>query len=52
MSTMESIECEGEVEFHSFTNMNHKQEGEVLDLHEQPDSNPSSNSFMVSKVTK
>ena len=32
--------------------MNEEQEGEVLDLDEQADSNPSSNSLMVSKVTQ
>ena len=49
---MESIECESEAKFHSVANMNCKQEGEVLDLDEQVDSNPSSNSLMVSKVTQ
>ena len=39
---MELIECEGEAEFHTVTNMNHEEEGEVLDL-EQGSSNPSSN---------
>ena len=52
MSTMELIECKGKAEFHSITDMNPKQEGEVLDFHEQVDSNPSSNSLMVSKVTQ
>ena len=50
VSTMELIECKGETKFHSVTNMNCKQEGEVLDLDEQVDSNASSNSLMVSKV--
>ena len=52
MNTMESIKYEGEAKFHSVTNMNHNQEGEVLDLDKQVDSNPSSNSLMVSKVTQ
>ena len=47
---MELIECEGEAEFHSVTNMNCKQEDEVLDIDEQVDSNPSSNSLMASKL--
>ena len=49
---MESIECEGEAEFHSVTHINCKQESEGLDLDEQVNSNPSSNSLMVSKVTQ
>ena len=49
---MELIECKGEAEFHSVTNINHTQEGEVLDLDEMGSSNSSSNSFMVSKVTQ
>ena len=49
---MESIECEGETKFHSVTNMNHEQEGGVLDFDNQVDLNPSSNSLMVSKVTQ
>ena len=49
---MELTECKGEAEFHSVTYMNCKQEGEVLDLDEQVDSNPSSNSLMVGKVTR
>ena len=49
---MELIEHKGETEFHSVTDMNHKQEGEVLDLNEKVDSNPSSNSLMVRKVTQ
>ena len=49
---MEPIECEGETDFHSVTDMNHKQEGKVLDLDEQVDPNPSSNSLMVSNVTQ
>ena len=52
MITMELIEHEGEAKFHSVTNINCKQEGEALDLDEQVDSNPSSNSLMVSKVTQ
>ena len=48
---MELIECKGETKFHSVTNMNHEQEGEDLDPDEQVDSNPSSNSLMVSKVS-
>ena len=47
---MEPIECKGETDFHSVTNMNHEQEGEVLDLDGQVDSNPSSNSLMAIKV--
>ena len=35
VSTMESIECEGEVKFHSVTDMDCEQEGEALDLDEQ-----------------
>ena len=52
MCRMESIECKGEAKFRSITDMNCKEEGEVLDLDEQVDSNPSSNSLMVSKVTQ
>ena len=44
---MESIEHEGETKCHSVTNMNCKQEGEVLDLDELGGSNPSSNALMV-----
>ena len=51
-NTMELIEFKGETTFHSVTDMNHKQEGEVLDLDEQVDSNPSSNSLIVSKVSQ
>ena len=49
---MELIECKGEAKFHSVTDMNHKQEGEVLNLDEQVDLNPSSNSLVVSKVAQ
>ena len=42
MKMMEPIECEGEAEFHSVTNMNCKQEGDVLDLDQQVGSNPNS----------
>ena len=49
---MELIKHEAEAKFHSVTDMNHKQEGEILDLDEQVDSNSSSNSLMVSKVTQ
>ena len=49
---MEWIECKGEAKFHSVTDANCKQKGEVLDLDEQVDSNPNSNSLMVSKVTQ
>ena len=49
---MELINHKGEAKFHSVTNMNHEQEGEVLDTDEQVDSNPSSNSLMVHKVTQ
>ena len=52
MSMTELIECKGEAKFHSVTNTNCKQEGEVLDLDEQVGSNPSSYSLMVSKVTQ
>ena len=52
MRTMELMEHEGEAKFHSVTDANHKQEGEVLDLDEQVDSYFSSNSLMVSKVTQ
>ena len=38
--------------FHFITDMNCKQGGKVLDLNEQVDLNPSSNSLMVSKVTQ
>ena len=48
---MESIECKGEAEFHSVTNMNCKPEGDALDLDELRGTNPSSNSLMVIKVT-
>ena len=41
MSMMGSIECKGEAKFHSVTDMNHEQEGEVLDLVEMGGSNPS-----------
>ena len=40
-SMMESIQCEGESEFHSLTDMNCEQVAEVLDLNEQVGSNPS-----------
>ena len=49
---MESIECKGEAKFHSVTDTNCEQEGEVLDLDEQVDAKPSSNSLMVNKVTQ
>ena len=49
---MELIKCEGEAEFHSVSDMNHKQEGEGLDLDEQVNSNPNSNSLIESKVTQ
>ena len=49
---MQSIECKGEAKFHSVTNMNCEKEGEVLDLDEQVDSKPRSNSLMMSKVTQ
>ena len=52
MNMMKSIECEGESEFLSVTNMNHEQEGEALELHQQGGSNPSSNSLVVIKVTQ
>ena len=39
---METIECEGEVEFHSVTNVNCAHEGETSELDEQGGSNPSS----------
>ena len=37
---MESIEHECETEFHSISNTNHEQGGEVLDMDEQVDLNP------------
>ena len=46
MNTMESIECEGESDFHSVTDINCEQEGEALDLGEQ------GGLLMVSKVTQ
>ena len=49
---MEPIKCKGETDFHSVTDMNHEQEGEVLDLDKQVDPNSSSNTLMVSKVTQ
>ena len=49
---MELIECKGEAKFHSVTDMNHEQVCEVFDLDEQVDSNPSSNSLIMSKVTQ
>ena len=49
-NTMKPIKHEGETEYHSVTDMNCKQEGEVSDLNEQVDLNPSSNSLMVSKL--
>ena len=49
---MESIECEGDAEFHSVTDMNHEYQAEALDLDEQGGSNPYSNSLMVIKVTQ
>ena len=52
MNTVELIEYKGESEFHSITNKNHEQDGMGLDLDEQVDSNPSSNSLMISKVTQ
>ena len=50
MNTMESIECK--TNFHSVSDMNCKKEGEVSDMDEQVDLNPTSNSLMVSKVTQ
>ena len=50
VSMMELIECEGEANFQSVTYMNHKQEGEALDLDKQRGSNSSSNALMVIKV--
>ena len=52
MKTMEPIECKGENDFHSVTDVTHEQESEVLDLDEWVDLNPSSNSFMVTNVTQ
>ena len=52
MNKMELIEHECKTKFHSISNMNWEQEGEVLDMHEQVDLNPNSNSLMVSKVTQ
>ena len=52
MKPLELIEHKGETNFHSVTNMNHEQEGEVLDIDEQVNSNPRPNSLMVSKVTQ
>ena len=49
---MKWIECKGETKFQSVTDMNHEQQGEVLDLDEQVDSKFISNSLMVSKVTQ
>ena len=34
---MQSIEHDGETKFHSVTNMNHKPEGETMELDEQVD---------------
>ena len=51
-STMELIKCEGETDFHSVTDMNCEQEGEVLDLNEQVDPNFNTNTLVVSKVTQ
>ena len=45
---MKPIEYKGETEFHLFIDMN----CEVLDLNEQVDLNPGSNSLMISKVTQ
>ena len=52
MNTMEPIEHKGETKFYYVTDMNSEQEGEVLDLDEQVNLNPCSNSLMVSKVTQ
>ena len=49
---MESIQHECQTEFHSISNMNHEQGGEVLDMDEQVDLNPTSSSLMVSRVTQ
>ena len=49
---MELIECKDESKFHSVTNIDHKQEGEGLDLDEHGGSNSSSNSLIVSKATQ
>ena len=38
---MELIECKGEAKFHSVIDMNHEQEGEVLDLDDMGSSKPS-----------
>ena len=51
MNAMESIECKCETEFKSISDMNCKQEGEVLDMDEQVGLYLTSNSLMVSKVT-
>ena len=52
MVKMELIEHKCETEFHTISNINCKQGGEVLDMDEQVDLNPTSNSLMVSKVTQ
>ena len=49
---MELIEHVCETEFHSISDTNCKQGGKVLDMDEQVNLNPTSNSFMVSKVTQ
>ena len=46
------MECECETKFHSISNMNHEEGGEVLDMGEQVDLNCTSSSLMVSKVTQ
>ena len=48
----ESIECKGEAEFHSVTDINCKHEGETLELHEQGALNPSSKSLVVVKIVQ
>ena len=52
MNIMETIECKGEADFHSVTDMNHKHEGETLELDEQGGLNPSSKSLVVIKIAQ
>ena len=49
---MELIESKCETKFQSLSDMNCKQEGEVSDMDEQVDLNPTSDSLTVGKVTQ
>ena len=52
MDIIETIEHEGEVKFHSVTNVNCKCEGETLELYQQGGLNTSLKSLVVIKIAQ